>query len=210
MDIFFDLLHVFALRLIHAAYLTITAVQATARLISRSRVRRPPLHAAAHVGIVLDGGDSADVQRLAALISWLAAARVSFVTVCMAECDGSSYLTGSGSGKRLLSAMDGIGLRDVSVIGPGELPIAAHSSDNGDSRPAVSRAAAAGSSAGSHHVSSCENDDGRCAPSMWIARSSSTPECSSAMVGERAISERRPPEGVALAGVWRPSSGDHL
>ena len=54
----------------------------------------------------------------------------------------------------------GIGLRDVSVIGPGELPIAAHSSDNGDSRPAVSRAAAAGSSAGSHHVSSCENDDG--------------------------------------------------
>jgi hypothetical protein len=160
MDIFFDLLHVFALRLIHAAYLTITAVQATARLISRSRVRRPPLHAAAHVGIVLDGGDSADVQRLAALISWLAAARVSFVTVCMAECDGSSYLTGSGSGKRLLSAMDGIGLRDVSVIGPGELPIAAHSSDNGDSRPAASRAAAAGSSAGSHHVSSCENDDG--------------------------------------------------
>ena len=123
-------LNLLLLRIIHAAYLTVTSICAALSSIGQRSVTCPPYHVASHVGIIVCGGTEADIKKLAALIGWLASAGVRFITVCdaLSGSDGgssSSLIDGSDAClNRLRDELCAVSLASASVVGSGVVPAA--------------------------------------------------------------------------------------
>ena len=109
-----------ALRLLHAAFVTLLAAQASAEWLWRlSRPAAPssPRDAVpSHVGVVVSSAESADVAQVARVVRACADEGASFVTMCDARGDFVR------SAADLRAALRAVGMADVHVLFAGESP----------------------------------------------------------------------------------------
>ena len=115
----FSFLSLAVLRIVHAAYLTLTTLRGLGRRLQNLTFATPlPSRAPKHVGIVVGAVDPllGDLPQLTALIGWIAAAGVRCVTLCDAHGDLMRATA------QLRAALADGGLGGACVLEPGELP----------------------------------------------------------------------------------------